>query len=406
MGRGIIYGPDELPKSDNAGITAVRDLFPSDVVLDAIHRLGRVRQDIHQAVAALDRTPADRIAWLTFGISAMPLRAGDELAAVGERLLTDWSKAGCQFRGCLISSGRVGHSSNTTRYIAVPEIDIVPVSAFREGGRKTSLIEEMTPGILNGLGPDDHIVFLHSHGVIDIAGHESRGKLADAVRGAFKGAYRVLVKGLYTQRDVALKTLATYMGKILSSRSLTTSEWNVAPEVNVPASRNLRKLENDVLEQVATLQLVLLHSHDFVWTNIRSQAGRKKPDTQNHKLDKQLFSKNVDIADTYRDFSFYEKPPQSPSERVVKRRAEHKVDWSLEDWKQMAASRALTSHDIFDICAKYFPTGWAEVNYIYEQAVMAAKRAEDEAARKSEFFYDWSAYRTTGSLVGNNEPYY
>jgi hypothetical protein len=316
------FSADDLKKNDHAGLAVLRRYSDRQTIFQKLKRLKSVRADIVDRATTLERAKREQIRFLTIGIGAMRFSLDSDRREICDWLAQQWNAWRAAFKSALRRSGSIGHRAKTTRWVVVPEIDIVPCADFEHDGRKVKLIKEMNPSV-SGLGSNEFVIFFHAHAIVDFAGHVSRKDghagqaeticvrpALQALRADFPGPYRVLAKPLYKSQsqEEALRIVGRYMGKALSSRALATSEWQTDPSADAPTSHRFRKLEGDLLTLVASLQCALVENANYVMTNLitRKKAGEDDDHTASKEpSDKITEEETVTAGETLAKSSAY-----------------------------------------------------------------------------------------------------
>lgn len=289
--------PDYLlnAKNDLCGVLSLREnpqFRTSASRLALTQQLHATRGKIRRMASALSRSDQrSAIALITTAISAHVLPTDpDDLAALKDKLVSEWLDHAAEFRKALSDSGTIGNQPGKTRWLLVPEIDVIPAGS--KPGRKTDMIES----VFDAYSPGETLLLFHSHGIVDARGHGNGATGLDAVRSvlpkSFPGPYRVRVDGVYDddkKLSTHLKTLGGYLAKVMSSRSLCESSWKietVAGDRQSTAKHSVRLLDPPIRQSVAALQAHLLMSgagEDFVSGNIFTRANVSDPATKKPK---------------------------------------------------------------------------------------------------------------------------
>lgn len=168
--------------------------------------------DTHFAV--LSRTPRQALAWVTVVIGVYKITVSDDIADAARAAVDTYhAERAAAFR----RSGRTYRSQRGwTRWCGSVELDIIhPVAARKLSGRKAGLLVEL--GIdVTAMTPDQRVVILHEHAVIDHRGHASIEALKRDMRAVWPGDRRVHVARLHDEDSVRanLGRLAGYATKM------------------------------------------------------------------------------------------------------------------------------------------------------------------------------------------------
>lgn len=185
--------------------------------------IAALRSAVDTSYAVLARTPHEALLWLTTVIAVFIVCLDDDISDAVREAVDDYHAAR---PGVFRRSGRTYRSPRGwTRWTGVIEMDLInPTIARKLSPTKADLLAELGVDV-TALAPDQRIIVLHEHAVIDHRGHPSADALLRDIRTAWPGARRVHSKRLHTEGTIAenLGRLASYGTKFVMRYSVS---WN------------------------------------------------------------------------------------------------------------------------------------------------------------------------------------
>jgi hypothetical protein len=161
------------------------------------------------AYLTMARAPRERLRWITLILAVRVIRLGDdpahEVANIIEQLPDE-------LRACAMASGFIKRG---TRWAGVVEIDLLHPRLLG-GAVKRDLISLLAGVDPDTLTPDQRVIVVHLHGVIDCKGHLTPDKFLKDARRWWPGARRVHSASIWTEGTVTenLERLASYSTKL------------------------------------------------------------------------------------------------------------------------------------------------------------------------------------------------
>jgi len=167
------------------------------------------RQSVTADFLTMARAPRERLRWITLILAVRVVRLGDdpahEVASIIEALPAE-------LRACAMTSGFIKRG---TRWAGVVEIDLLHPRLLG-GAVKRDLIGLLAGVDPDTLAPDQRVIVVHLHAVVDAKGHVSPEKFVRDARKFWPGARRVHSASIWTEGTVAenLERLASYSTKL------------------------------------------------------------------------------------------------------------------------------------------------------------------------------------------------
>jgi hypothetical protein len=167
------------------------------------------RKSVEADFLTMARVPRDRLRWITLILAVRVVRLSDDPA---DQVISIIEQLPDELRACAMRSGFLKRG---TRWAGVVEIDLV-CPRMLGGGAKRDLI-----GVLAGidpdtLTPDQRLIIVHLHAVVDAKGHATPDKFVADMRKCWPGPRRVHSASIWTEGTVAenLERLASYSTKL------------------------------------------------------------------------------------------------------------------------------------------------------------------------------------------------
>lgn len=137
------------------------------------------RQAVAKKFAILDRTPAERMTWVTIILDARVVRQTDDIDLLVVHLNDIVAAFAPHLRAVLKrSGGKIGRDK--TRWVFTPELDLLHPKLIGGKGSKGGKYRLLTELGVNPdtIGPDERVGIIHVHGLIDHRGYPLRADLS------------------------------------------------------------------------------------------------------------------------------------------------------------------------------------------------------------------------------------
>ncbi|NIX75316.1 hypothetical protein [Microvirga terricola] len=169
------------------------------------------RTTVDAAYLTMARTQRERLRWITLIMAVRVVRLGDDLSDEVIKIIEQLTD---ELRACAMMSG---YLKRGTRWAGVVEIDLVHPKLLGSE-TKRDLIGTLAGVDPNSLAPDQRLIVVHLHAVVDCKGHAKPDLLVRDMRKCWPGPRRVHSASIWEDGTVAenLTRLASYSTKLWS----------------------------------------------------------------------------------------------------------------------------------------------------------------------------------------------
>jgi hypothetical protein len=177
--------------------------------------LADLRTAARREYAVLDRVPPEWARLVTVIIGAVKVKSTDDVADI---VAGEMAKFKSEFRDCAMLHGFLKRG---TRWAGVIEIDLAHPSFLKAQKRKL-----LRCFGVDDIAPDERVIIVHLHAVIDFRGHASPDVLLRDLRKTFPGHNRIDARRMHTDKTMTqnLERIADYCTKHMRAYSVWGEE--------------------------------------------------------------------------------------------------------------------------------------------------------------------------------------